>query len=36
MAIGSILLPAMVKQGYPKSFGAGIISTSGSLHYCPE
>jgi C4-dicarboxylate transporter, DctM subunit len=31
MAIGSILLPAMVKQGYPKSFGAGIISTSGSL-----
>ena len=31
MAIGSILLPAMVKQGYPPNFGAGIIATSGSL-----
>ena len=25
VAIGSILLPAMVKQGYPKKFGVGVI-----------
>jgi C4-dicarboxylate transporter, DctM subunit len=31
VAIGSILLPAMVKAGYPKNFGAGVIATSGSL-----
>ena len=31
VAIGSILLPAMVRQGYPKSFGAGVITTSGAL-----
>lgn len=31
VAIGSIILPAMVKQGYPKSFGAGVITTSGAL-----
>ena len=31
VAIGSILLPAMVKQGFPKSFGAGIVTTSGTL-----
>jgi C4-dicarboxylate transporter DctM subunit len=31
MAIGSILLPAMVKQGFPPRFGAGVIATSGSL-----
>ncbi|MBY0573472.1 MAG: TRAP transporter large permease subunit, partial [Undibacterium sp.] len=31
VAIGSIILPAMVKQGYPKKFGAGIITTSGAL-----
>lgn len=31
MAIGSIVLPAMVRQGFPNSFGAGIITTSGSL-----
>lgn len=31
VAIGSIILPAMVRQGYPKRFGAGIITTSGSL-----
>ena len=31
VAIGSILLPAMVKQGYPKSFGAGVVTTSGVL-----
>ena len=31
VAIGSIILPAMVKQGYPKEFGAGVIITAGSL-----
>lgn len=31
VAIGSILLPAMVKAGFPKKFGAGVISTSGAL-----
>ena len=31
VAIGSIVLPAMLKQGYPKSFGAGVLSTSGAL-----
>lgn len=31
VAIGSILLPAMVKAGFPKNFGAGVIATSGSL-----
>ncbi|MBF0356045.1 MAG: TRAP transporter large permease subunit [Alphaproteobacteria bacterium] len=31
VAIGSILLPAMVKQGFPQRFGAGVITTSGAL-----
>ena len=31
VAIGSILLPAMVKQGYPKKFGTGVIATAGGL-----
>ena len=31
VAIGSIILPAMVEQGYPKRFGAGVITTSGAL-----
>ena len=31
VAIGSILLPAMVKAGFPKQFGAGVITTSGAL-----
>ena len=31
VAIGSILLPAMVKQGYPMRFGAAVIITAGSL-----
>ncbi len=31
VAVGSIMLPAMVKQGYPKQFGAGVITTSGAL-----
>jgi C4-dicarboxylate transporter DctM subunit len=30
-AIGSIILPAMVQQGFPKRFGAGVITTSGAL-----
>jgi len=31
VAIGSVILPAMVKQGFPKEFGAGVITTSGAL-----
>jgi C4-dicarboxylate transporter, DctM subunit len=31
VAIGSILLPAMVKAGYPPQFGAGVIASSGGL-----
>ncbi|HZE90707.1 MAG TPA: TRAP transporter large permease subunit, partial [Rhizobacter sp.] len=31
VAIGSILMPAMVKAGFPNRFGAGIITTSGAL-----
>ena len=31
VAIGSIILPAMVRQGYPRGFGAGVITTSGAL-----
>ena len=31
VAIGSILLPAMAKAGFPKRFGAGVIATSGAL-----
>src|SRR4029077_2014146 len=31
VAIGSIVLPAMVQQGFPKRFGAGVITTSGAL-----
>src|SRR5690349_12490501 len=31
VAIGSIILPAMVRQGFPKRFGAGVITTSGAL-----
>jgi C4-dicarboxylate transporter, DctM subunit len=31
VAIGSILLPAMVKAGFPNRFGAGIVTTSGAL-----
>jgi C4-dicarboxylate transporter DctM subunit len=30
-AIGGIMLPAMLKQGYPKRFAVGVITTSGSL-----
>ena len=31
VAIGSIILPAMVEAGYPMRFGAGVIITAGSL-----
>ncbi|MDO9244758.1 MAG: TRAP transporter large permease subunit [Rhodocyclaceae bacterium] len=31
VAIGSIMLPAMVKAGYPKRFGVGVIASSGGL-----
>ena len=31
VAIGSIVLPEMVKRGYPMRFGAGVITVAGSL-----
>ena len=31
VAIGSIVLPAMAAQGFPKRFGAGVVTTSGAL-----
>ena len=31
VAIGAIILPAMIKQGFPARFGAGVITTSGAL-----
>ena len=31
VAIGSILLPGMLKAGFPMKFGAGVIATSGAL-----
>src|SRR6266850_5236221 len=31
VAIGSIVLPAMVQHGYPMRFGAGVITVAGSL-----
>ena len=31
VAIGSILLPAMLRAGFPKEFGAGVIASSGGL-----
>src|SRR5712691_1192600 len=31
VAIGALVLPAMLRQGFPKRFGAGIITTSGAL-----
>jgi C4-dicarboxylate transporter DctM subunit len=31
VAIGSVLIPAMVKQGFPPRFGAGVVTTSGAL-----
>src|SRR5882724_6644945 len=31
VAIGSVVMPAMVAQGFPPRFGAGIVTTSGAL-----
>ncbi|MDE2606084.1 MAG: TRAP transporter large permease subunit [Burkholderiales bacterium] len=31
VAIGSVLMPAMVAQGYPPRFGAGVVTTAGAL-----
>ncbi len=31
VAIGSVLIPAMVRQGFPPRFGAGVVTTSGAL-----
>ena len=31
VAIGSIILPAMVRHGYPMKFGAGVITVAGAL-----
>src|ERR1700694_977075 len=31
VAIGSIVLPEMVRNGYPMRFGAGVITVAGSL-----
>ncbi len=31
VAIGSILIPAMVKAGYPLKFGAGVVASAGGL-----
>jgi len=31
VAIGSLVMPAMLMQGFPKRFGAGVITTSGAL-----
>ena len=31
VAIGSVILPEMVRQGFPMKFGAGVVATAGSL-----
>lgn len=31
VAIGSVILPEMVRQGFPMRFGAGVVATAGSL-----
>lgn len=31
VAIGSILIPGMIKAGFPMRFGAGVVTTSGAL-----
>ncbi len=31
VGIGSIILPALIEQGYPPRFSAGVIATSGAL-----
>src|SRR5437667_12191330 len=30
-ALGSVLIPAMTKRGYPKAFSAALTSSSGSI-----
>src|SRR2546423_3464281 len=29
VAIGAVILPAMVAQGFPRRFGAGVVTTAG-------
>jgi C4-dicarboxylate transporter DctM subunit len=31
VAIGSVVIPAMVAQGFPPRFGAGVVTTAGAL-----
>src|SRR5204862_8244549 len=31
VAIGAVILPAMVAQGFPRRFGAGVVTTAGAL-----
>jgi len=31
VAIGSVMVPAMLSQGFPPRFGAGVVTTSGAL-----
>jgi len=31
VAVGTLLIPAMIRSGYPREFSTGIIATSGSL-----
>ena len=31
VAIGSVILPAMISHGFPPRFGAGVVTTSGAL-----
>lgn len=31
LAVGTIMLPAMIQQGYTKKFSVGVLATSGSL-----
>jgi C4-dicarboxylate transporter DctM subunit len=31
IAVGGLLLPALLKEGYPKRFSLGLVTTSGSL-----
>ncbi|WAL39784.1 TRAP transporter large permease [Brevibacterium sp. BRM-1] len=31
VAVGGLIIPAMIKNGYPREFSTGIVATSGSL-----
>lgn len=31
IAVGTLMIPAMIRHGYPKQFATGLIATSGSL-----